>query len=128
MNPPSKPTQADPPASKAPWPAIALLGLLLSGLCLAAWQSVHRHPESTVRRLTILAPDPAILTLSGEGSRIPVAEGVHVFSVSPGAMALEVQTDSGQSLSRTLNIPAGYGPLLIELTPGPDGGLLIGYF
>ena len=43
-------------------------------------------------------------------------------------MALEVQTDAGQSLSRTLNIPAGSGPLLIELTPGPDGQLLIGYF
>jgi hypothetical protein len=128
MNPPSEPSRSGPQATKASWPAIALLGLLLSGLCLAAWQSVHRHPESTIRRLTILAPEPATLTLSGESSRIPVAEGVHVCSVSPGPMALEVQADSGRALSRTLNIPAGYGPLLIELTEGPDGHLLIGYF
>jgi len=104
------------------------MALLVGGLCLAAWQAVRRSPDETPRDLTILAPIGAGLTLDGVESRIPVAEGVHAFTVRPGPAALEVDGLDGTSLSRTLAIPAGYGPLMIEITPGPGGELRIGYF
>ncbi len=102
--------------------------MLVGGLSLAAWQAVHRSPENTVRDLTILAPIGVALSLDSEGSRIPVQQGVHAFSVQPGPAQLQVTTPQGSVVSRTLNIPAGYGPLMLEVTPTSSGELQIGYF
>jgi hypothetical protein len=117
-----------PAAPRRKWAAIGCLGLLIAGLTVSAYQAVHRSPADTERGLTVLAPAGAKLTLDGARSDIPVAEGVHAFRVRPGPAALEVAAPGHGTLSRTLDIPAGYGPLMIEITAGPGGELRIGYF
>ncbi len=117
-----------PAPTTARWPSFVFLTVLIGGMCAAAWQAGHRGAPDTPRDLTVLAPEGAELSMDGATSRIPVAEGIHAFSVTPGAHRLEVSTPSGPGLERTLTVPPGIGPLMIEVRPGPGGQLQIGFY
>ena len=117
-----------PDSTPARWSAISFVVLLVAGLAGAAWQMAHRGLPQGPRDLTVLAPDGASVRLNSTDSRIPVSHGVHAFSVTPGAHELELVTATGTTLSRSLEIPLGIGPLMIEASPRPDGTLQVGVY
>lgn len=112
----------------AQWSAISLVGLLIAGLSGAAWQMAHRGMPQGPRDLTVLAPSGVEVRVDSQPSRIPVSKGVHAFSVTPGAHQLEVVTQTGDTLSRSLEIPLGVGPLMIETMPQADGSIQVGVY
>lgn len=114
--------------SRARWPTFILLAMLLGGMGGAAWQMAHRGVPDTPRDLTVLAAEGAVIALDGQTSRIPVTQGVHAFTAATGARTLSLSLPTGQEFKRTLTIPPGIGPLMIELGTGPDGTLQIGYY
>ncbi len=125
-------TGEDFPPSPAPatarWPSFIFLAVLIGGMCAAAWQVGQRGVPDTPRDLTVLAPEGAKISMDGATSRIPVAEGIHAFSVTPGSHHLKVSTPGRPGLERTLTVPPGIGPLMIEVQAGPAGQLQIGFY
>jgi hypothetical protein len=105
-----------------------LLAVLLAGMGGAAWQMAHRGLPDGPRDLTVLAAEGAEIALDGQTSRIPVTQGVHAFSVTPGAHTLTLSLPTGRAIERTLTVPKGIGPLMIAADAGADGTLQIGYY
>ena len=117
-----------PDAPRARWPSFILLSTLVLSLFGAAWQMAHRGAPSGPRDLTVLAPLGTELTVDNQESRIPIARGVHAFTVTPGPHEIILTAGSGVAQAHTLNVPAGIGPLMIEVEPGPDGALQVGVY
>jgi len=115
-------------ATNARWPTFILLAALLVGLCAAGWGMARRGVPDGPRDLTVLAPQGARVSVDGATSRIPVAEDVHAFSVTPGAHRLALRLGEGPALERELTVPPGIGPLMIAIHPGSDGALEIGFY
>jgi hypothetical protein len=113
---------------RAPWPSITLALVLVLGMVAAAVSAVQRGEHTGPRDLTILAADGASVTVDGVPSRIPVIEGVHAYSVTPGAHMLRLETAGEPPVERSVDVPAGIGPLMIELRVAPGGGLDIGFY
>ena len=110
------------------WPTIVLPAGLILGLTCAAVRATFQDIADHDRNLTILAPEQASLTVDATASRIPVVAGVHAFSVRPGPHRLELELPSGTRLSKAIDVPAGYGPLMLEITTDESDKLQVGYF
>ena len=120
--------ESGPRRAAARWASFVLLAVLVGGMSTAAWQMANRGPPSGPRDLMVLTPEGMALLLDGAQSRIPVTEGVHAFTVTPGTHLLEAQTAEGVGLEQTLNVPKGIGPLMINLAPVQGGKLRIGFY
>jgi len=128
MTSPQNSSESAPGRKIGQWARILLVIGLLAGLWTAAWQAMHRSDVNESRDLTIIGPETGTVLLDGQASRIPVAEGVHAFSVTPGDHRVELVGVNGPKLAQSITVPPGIGPVMIELRADPDGALVVGYY
>jgi hypothetical protein len=101
---------------------VVVIGFTFAAVRAWGWKDVARH-----RNLIVIGPETADLNLSGTVKQLSVTNGVYAWSVLPGPYTLTVQ-QAASSTDLQISVPPGLGGLMLEVKPGPNGDLMLGYF
>ena len=106
----------------------ALMLVIILGMIFAAYRASTWTEQSRSRNFVVVAPDETKMSIENGPQAVSSTQGIHTWSVQPGPLTLRVEFPDESTHQTKVIIPKGLGGLMLKVTQGPSGDLILGYF